>query len=216
MGAMASIVDHHDLLAACTPVLGGRHIVVIDPGHGGGGDSGTQSARTRSASNNATSPSGLHEKDLTLELSLEIKKQLAELASAHPSTRIDCLLTRTNDSNPDFAKRAAFCAATKTQPAAIFSIHFNASTGHDALGSLAVVHNKKINANYQIDQAFAIGLTKATNSAVAGYLPASKARAPISDAHLHNGVGSNFFSTTIVAGSNPTVRRSHTCESRDP
>ncbi len=64
------------LLAACTPVFGGRHTVAIDPGHGGGGDSGTQSARTLSASNNATSPAGLHEKDLTLELSLEVKKQL--------------------------------------------------------------------------------------------------------------------------------------------
>ena len=181
------------LLAACTPVIGGQHVVVIDPGHGGGGDSGTQSARTLSASNNATSPAGLREKDLTLELSLEIKKQVAELASTHPGTRIDCLLTRANDSNPDFAKRAAFCAAAKTRPTAIFSIHFNASSGHDALGSLTVVHNKKVNANYQIDQAFAIGLTKATNGAVAKYLPASKARDPISDAHLHNGAGSNFF-----------------------
>ncbi|MEI6656061.1 MAG: N-acetylmuramoyl-L-alanine amidase, partial [Verrucomicrobiota bacterium] len=69
----------------------GQHIVVIDPGHGGGDDSGSQSARSLSASNNATAPGGLHEKDLTLELSLEIRKQLEALAPAHRDTRIDCV-----------------------------------------------------------------------------------------------------------------------------
>ena len=180
-------------LALGASAIAGQHVVVIDPGHGGGGDSGSQSARTLSASNNATSPGGLHEKDLTLELSLEIRKQLEALAPAHRATRIDCVMTRGNDSNPDFAKRAALCAAGKNPPAAIFSIHFNASEKHDALGSLTVVHNKGVNPNYQRDQAFAIGLTRATHTAVAGFLPASKARDPISDAHLHRGAGSNFF-----------------------
>ena len=62
------------LLATCLPACAGHHIVVIDPGHGGRSDSGSQSARTLSSSNNATSPAGLQEKDLTLELSLEIKR----------------------------------------------------------------------------------------------------------------------------------------------
>jgi len=180
-------------LALAAPAIAGQHVVVIDPGHGGGSDSGSQAARTLSASNNATTPGGLHEKDLTLELSLEISKQIGALASAHRGTRIDCVMTRSDDSNPDFAKRAALCAAGKNPPAAIFSIHFNASEKHDALGSLTVVHNKGVNTNYQRDQAFAIGLTRAAHDAVAGFLPASKARDPISDAHLHNGAGSNFF-----------------------
>jgi hypothetical protein len=84
-------------------------------------------------------------------------------------------------------------AGSNRLPAAIFSIHFNASSKHDSLGSVTVVHHQNVNSNYQRDQAFAIGLTKATHTAVVGFLPASTARDPISDAHLHNGAGSNFF-----------------------
>ncbi len=196
------------VLALGAPANAEHHIVVIDPGHGGGGDSGSQSARTLSASNNATSPGGLHEKDLTLELSLEIRKQLEAQAPAHSDTRIDCVMTRSNDSNPDFAKRAAVCAVGKNSPAAIFSIHFNASEKHDALGSLTVIQHKEASTNYQRDQVFAIGLTRATHAAVAGFLPTSKARDPISDAQLHNGAGSNFF---YQLGLHPTLRQVPKC-----
>jgi N-acetylmuramoyl-L-alanine amidase len=181
------------LLAFGVPAAAGQHRVVIDPGHGGGGDAGSQAARSLSASNNATSPSGLLEKDLTLELSLEIKKQIAALASAHRGTRIECVLTRTDDRNPDFAKRAAICAAGRIVPAAIVSIHFNASTAHHSLGTLAMVHHKGVNPNYERDHAFATGLTRATHAAVARFLPASVARETIPDNHLHHGSGSNFF-----------------------
>ena len=181
------------VLALALPAIAGEHVVVIDPGHGGSGDSGSQAARTLSASNNATTPGGLREKDLTLELSLEIKKQLQEQAAAHRATRITCVLTRSDDSNPDFAKRAALCAAGKSPPAAIVSIHFNASENHAGIGTLTVVHGKSINPNYQRDQAFASGLTQATHDALVRIVPASKARESISDAHLHNGAGSNFF-----------------------
>jgi len=185
-----------DLLFAIVlglPAFAGQHVVVIDAGHGGGGNSGSQAARTLSASNNATSPSGLLEKDLTLQLSLEIKKQLETLAPKYSGTRIDCVMTRIDDKNPDFSKRATICSTTKIPPSAIVSIHFNASDKHNALGTLAVVHNKNINQNYQRDLALAKGLIQATHTAVADYLPASKALSPISDAHLHNGAGSNFF-----------------------
>ncbi|MEI6656231.1 MAG: hypothetical protein WCP45_15825, partial [Verrucomicrobiota bacterium] len=103
---------------------------------------------------------------------------------------------------------AALCAAGKKPPAAIFSIHFNASEKHDALGSLTVVRHKNVNTNYQRDQAFAIGLTRATHAAVAKFLPASKARDPISDAHLHNGAGSNFF---YQLGLHPALREVPRC-----
>lgn len=181
------------LLTLGLPVFAGHHIVVIDPGHGGGGDSGSQSARTLSASNNAKSPGGLPEKNLALELSLEIKKQVAALESEHPGTRIDCVLTRSEDSNPDFAQRASICAGLNAPPSAIFSVHFNASSGHNCLGTLAVVHNRKANANFQKDQMFAKGLIEATHTGVSQFVRASKARDPISDSHLHNGAGSNFF-----------------------
>ena len=181
------------LLAGCGPAWAGPHWVVIDPGHGGQHDAGSQAGRTQSASNNATSPSGLLEKDLTLELSLEIKKQLEVLSSAHRGTRVECVLTRSGDSNPDFARRAAVCAATQPAPAAIVSIHFNASTRHDSLGTLAVIPHAGSNPNYQTDRAFALGLIQAAHGAVARFVAGSPAREPIPDNHLHRGSGSNFF-----------------------
>ena len=195
-------------LALGLPAMAGEYRVVIDPGHGGGGDSGSQAARTLSASNNANSPGGLHEKDLTLELALEVRNQVAALAAAHRGTRIDCVMTRTTDSNPDFGKRADLCAAGKNPPSAIFSIHFNASENHGALGSLAVVQQKSANPNFDKDQSFATGLTRAAHAGVATYLPASKTREPISDAHLHGGSGSNFF---YQLNRRPTLRAVPKC-----
>lgn len=183
------------LLLGLTPLArAGEHTVVIDPGHGGTRNAGTQAQRSLSSANNATTPGGgLKEKNLTLELSLEIAAQVRALAPQHPGTRLECRLTRTTDVNPDFIARAAFCAAVKPVPSAIISVHFNASTGHDALGSLAVIHHPGVNRNHPADREFAVGLTRAVNAAVARFVPGSRAREPITDAHLHGGAGSNFF-----------------------
>lgn len=177
----------------CLPLCGGPHIVVIDPGHGGEHDSGTEKERTLSSSNNARTPAELLEKDLTLELSLEVEKQIQALAAAHPKTPLQCVLTRREDLNPDFAKRAEFCASQARTPAAIVSIHFNASTNHRSLGTLAVIHNARANANHARDEAFAKGLVAAASSAVDDFLPDSKPMALIDDSRLHEGKGSNFF-----------------------
>ncbi|BCU79011.1 N-acetylmuramoyl-L-alanine amidase [Luteolibacter sp. LG18] len=171
---------------ACSTAFAGEKIIVIDPGHGGPADSGSQKERTLSSSNNATSPGKLLEKNLTLELSLEVAKQLA----AHHSG-LKPVLTRTQDENPDFAKRAAFCAAAK--PVAIFSIHFNASDNHAGLGTTAVVAAKGGNPNYSDDEAFAKGLIAAAHRVVVKFVPNSTALAVIPDSHLHGGAGSNFF-----------------------
>jgi len=171
---------------------GGEPFVVIDPGHGGQKNSGTQQTFTLSSSNNAISPGGLREKDLTLELSLEIKKQIDQLAGTR-SRKLRCVLTRKDDSNPDFAERAATCAAEGGAPAAIVSIHFNASNSHDALGSLAVIRQERKNSRFAADRAFTVGLIAATSGAVSRFVPGSRARDPITDAHLHDGLGSNFF-----------------------
>lgn len=133
------------------------------------------------------------EKNLTLELSLEIRKQIEFLASSHPGTKINCILTRTGDSNPDFSMRATTCASSEKTPTAIVSIHFNASENHDCLGTLAVIGSKKNNPNFDKDQEFANGLITATSEVVTRFLPDSKPRKPIMDAHLHGGSGSNFF-----------------------
>lgn len=170
----------------------GERLVIIDPGHGGSADSGSQAQRSLSAANNATSPSGLKEKDLTLELSLAIRDQVEALAAEHAGQKLICQFTRTTDTNPDFIQRAKFCASAKPLPSAIISIHFNAGGGK-ALGTLAIIHGARQNPNFQADQTFASGLIKATSQAVASFVPGSKARQPITDAHLHGGAGSNFF-----------------------
>lgn len=177
------------LLATLASLTAGaaEKVIVIDPGHGGSSDAGSQKERTLSSANNATSPSKLLEKDLTLELSLEVAKQLA----SRPHTTLKPVLTRTKDENPDFAKRAAFCAAAK--PAAIFSIHFNASDNHAALGTTAVVAAKTSNPNYSADETFAKDLIQAAHGAVVKFVPRSTALAVIPDSHLHGGAGSNFF-----------------------
>ena len=69
-------------------IFAGVHSIIIDAGHGGKAYAGSQKARTLSSPNNATSPSGLKEKNLTLELALEIEKQVAKLASKYPKTKI--------------------------------------------------------------------------------------------------------------------------------
>jgi hypothetical protein len=168
-------------------------IVVIDAGHGGKANSGTQAARTLSSSNNATTPGGLKEKDLALELALEIQKQIAALGSTASGIKLKCVMTREDDTNPDFAQRAKICGTTAIPPIAIVSIHFNASEKHNCLGTVGVIRNKKINGNYEADHSFADGLAKATSAAVVRFFPQSKALAPITDAHLHGGAGSNFF-----------------------
>ena len=170
-----------------------KHIIIVDPGHGGSADSGSQGKRSLSASNNAASPGGLEEKDLTLQLSLEIQRQVALLAKDHPAVEIECVLTRKSDTNPDFIERAAACAAVKPLPTAIFSVHFNASDSHTAIGTETMVHNKGVNQNFAADTEFASGLSKAAHAAVAKFVEGTKLRGNIADSHLHNGAGSNYF-----------------------
>jgi hypothetical protein len=170
-----------------------ERLIVIDPGHGGKSDSGNQREFTHSSANNARSPSGLLEKDLTLELSLEISRKLEELSKTRGGGKVRCVLTRTKDVNPDFAERAAFCAGLPVTPAVILSVHFNASTQHDALGSLCMIRRKEKNPRFAEDMKFATGLGRAVGECVSRFVVASKPRTTITDAELHGGLGSNFL-----------------------
>ena len=192
----------------CLPLQGEPQIVVIDPGHGGTKDSGSEKERSLSASNNAKTPAGLLEKDLTLELSLEIERQIQALAANHPGTTVQCVLTRREDLNPDFVMRAEVCASQPRPPAAIVSIHFNASADHRRRGTVAVIHNRKANPNHLRDEAFAKGLCAATSSGVDDFQPSSKPLPPIDDSHLHDGKGSNFFHQLA---SRPTLKNTPKC-----
>ncbi len=165
-------------------------LIMIDPGHGGSAVAGSLEQRSNSSPNNATSPKGLLEKDLTLELSLLVKEAI--LAEATRQGRfLGVWLTREDDRNIDFIERAKKCNQPNT--ACVVSIHFNAGGGGSASGTLAVVAAKEKNPDHAVDEAFAKGLVSACHAAVREFVPASKDRGTISDSHLHGGLGSNFF-----------------------
>lgn len=170
----------------------GELTVIIDPGHGGTSVNGTHLGKSNSSPNNATSPGGLKEKDLTLELSKEIQSALESGEGSKDIPPIRCVLTRTNDSNPDFAQRAKV-AADAPHPAVLVSIHFNTYGHGAALGTVAMIHSKERNPNHGADLRFADGLAAATSAAVRNFVPRSPVMDSINDFHLHDGDGAYLF-----------------------
>ncbi len=178
--------------------------VIIDPGHGGSEASGSAVARTLSSANNARSPSGLLEKDLTLELALRVRDALesAERTGDKPSIR--AILTRSEDSNPDFGQRAETAANLTNAPLAIISLHFNALDGKQS-GTVAMIGARERNPNYDDDLRFARYLSAQVSRAVSKYISNSKPRETIDDSHLHGGAGSHFFKQLAAHRSLATV-----------
>lgn len=103
-------------------------VIVLDPGHGGAPPPGKVGG---SSWNNAIGPQGTLEKTLTLDIAQRVKTRLE--SGGHRA-----VLTREGDVNPSLASRAA---VARSREAAVFvSIHFNASTGHNAQGTETFVH----------------------------------------------------------------------------
>lgn len=176
------------LWVLCLSVVTGaaqEMFAVIDPGHGGKAPSGSQAERTLSSPNNARSPSGLLEKDLTLELALLVEKKLA-------GSPVRAVLTRRDDTNPDFAERARVAAELPSTPVAIVSLHFNALDGKQK-GTLGMISSRARNPNYAADENFARELSAEVSAVVGRHVTGSRARPVIGDGHLHGGKGSNFF-----------------------
>ncbi|MDF1656609.1 MAG: N-acetylmuramoyl-L-alanine amidase [Verrucomicrobiales bacterium] len=165
-------------------------VIIIDPGHGGSSVAGSLSSRSNSSPNNANSPGGLKEKDLTLEFSKILHDEILRQASGE-AVQVGVLLTRHDDRNLNFIERAAI--ANRSDTACVISIHFNAGGGGKAKGSLSLISARERNANYAADEAFGKALAEACNAGVRQYLPSSKSRGVITDGHLHGGLGSNFF-----------------------
>ena len=165
-------------------------VIVIDPGHGGNSEAGSLKERSNSSPNNAMTPGGLKEKDLTLEFSFCLKEEILNEAKRRGTT-VGVLMTRETDVNLNFIERASLCNRVDT--ACVVSIHFNAGSGARALGSLALIAAKNRNPGYEIDYPFAEGLSAACSSGVRAFLPDSKSRGVITDGHLHGGLGSNFY-----------------------
>ena len=170
----------------------GELTVIIDPGHGGTNVTGTHLLKSNSSPNNATSPSGLREKDLTLELAREIQSAFESKSTSNHTPKIRCILTRTNDWNPDFAQRAKV-AVDSLNPGALVSIHFNTFRHGSALGTVALIHSRSFNPNHEADLRVADGLAAATSAAVRNFLPRSPAMDSLNDYHIHDGTGAYLF-----------------------
>lgn len=140
-----------------------RGTIVLDPGHGGAARAGASSA------NNATSPSGVLEKEVTLRLARLVRDSIAERATA---VRVE--LTRNSDTNLDLVDRARTARDLKAD--LFLSIHFNGADG-TARGVETLVRPKASgNVNYDSDRAFAERVQSAVFGAVRFFDPGTKNR----------------------------------------
>ena len=143
-----------------------KGIVVIDPGHGGTLDVGG------SSKNNAVSPSGVLEKNMTLRFAFLVSEALKEAASIGGHD-VKVFLTRDTDSNLGLSARAA---VGKTKKADVFlSIHFNGFNGKTR-GTETLVNPKASNPNHAADKALAGRIQKATFNAIKAHDAGAKDR----------------------------------------
>lgn len=135
-----------------------RGTVVLDAGHGGTEKIGGSSP------NNAKSPSGVMEKDVTLDLVRKTRDALRKLATdGKHDVRI--FLTRNDDTNLGLSDRARL--AKQTDADLFLSIHCNASDAHNARGVETLIRPEEHdNPNYEDDLAFARTIQTAVFTAV--------------------------------------------------
>jgi N-acetylmuramoyl-L-alanine amidase len=166
-------------------------IVVIDPGHGGAADAGSDSAKTKSTNNNATSATlHLKEKDLALTLSKLIAERI-DKSEAAAQGKIKAVLTRRDDSNIDFAKRAGVAAQANGN--CYVAIHFNSDDSQRVSGPRAVIQQRSRNSNYDADERFARALARAVEKVSKTFRSQTPAALVHDDHELHNGWGSYLF-----------------------
>lgn len=132
-------------------------VVVIDPGHGG-----KKSIPKDSSANNAVSPSGVLEKDKTLEVAKALKEELKTLAK-EKNLPIQVHMTRTSDVNVKIADRTGL--AKNTGADVFLSIHFNGGTNktRGAEGYYRAAKNNNVNLSEDIQ--LATSVTQAVESA---------------------------------------------------
>jgi N-acetylmuramoyl-L-alanine amidase len=111
---------------AATQGCAEKRVIVIDPGHGGDHDA------DRSSRNNAVSPSGVLEKNLTLAYAKSLKASLlsAEVKQVFQAKNycdVQVILTRETDVNLAASDRIA--VATSNKADIMISIHFNGGKG---------------------------------------------------------------------------------------
>jgi N-acetylmuramoyl-L-alanine amidase len=142
--------------------------IVIDPGHGGSLE------KDGSSANNAKSPSGVLEKNLTLRMGLLVREAI-ETAATAGGHNIEVVMTRDTDVNLGLSARAN---VAKNNNAKLFlSIHFNASDEHNARGVETLVRPKSAgNTNHADDVKFATRIQNAVFNAIKAHDPTTKDR----------------------------------------
>jgi N-acetylmuramoyl-L-alanine amidase len=143
-----------------------KAIVVIDPGHGGTLDAGG------SSKNNAVSPSGVLEKNITLRLAFQVREALREIALQNGHD-IKIFLTRETDTNLGLSARAGFAKSKKAD--VFLSIHCNGFDGI-ARGTETLISPKANNSNHSADKALATAIQKGVFNAIKAHDPNAKDR----------------------------------------
>jgi N-acetylmuramoyl-L-alanine amidase len=135
------------------PPVAHSGVIVLDPGHGGAVTLGGSSP------NNARSPSGVLEKDLTLEIATLVRDIIVGTGTGF---RVE--LTRTTDVNVGLFDRARL--ARDVEADVFLSIHFNGFDGN-ARGVEALIRPKAAgNVNFDADHRFAKRLVEAVHEAI--------------------------------------------------
>ena len=125
--------------------------IVLDPGHGGTKTVGGSKA------NNATSFSGVKEKNLTLDFCKVLRDSLQKLAE-QKNEQIKVVLTRTQDENIGIGQRSKFAATHKAD--LFLALHFNGLDDRSVRG-VETFFKQNGNVNLADDKDFA---TKVNNS----------------------------------------------------
>lgn len=146
---------------------GKRGTIVIDPGHGGTVEVGG------SSHNNARTPSGVLEKNMTLRLAFLVRDAVEQAASIGGHA-VKVILTRETDKNLGLADRAR--VARNNNADLFLSIHFNASETHKARGVETWIDRKNRNSNHAADKEYAKTVNTAIFNAIKSHDPGTKDR----------------------------------------
>lgn len=153
--------------AAATGDIVKKGTIVIDPGHGGQNEIGGSSA------NNATSASGVLEKNITLRMAFLVREELAAIAAAK-GHKLKVILTRESDVNLALAARAG---VAKSNSADLFlCIHCNAFNGKARGTETLISPVSSGNTNHAADQAFAQLVQTAVFNAIKAHDASAKDR----------------------------------------
>ena len=116
-------------------------VIVIDPGHGGDFRKG------KSSPNNATSPSGVKEKDINLDIAKRIKKRLIDQSQVE-GIELTVVLTRESDTNLSLVDRAEM--ANSNSATLYLSIHCNGFSDSRARGTECWIDRKYMEPKKQL------------------------------------------------------------------